>query len=112
MISLTQIWKDKGIATGTKQRLLGTLVFSISSYGSEGWALKKSDEEKIKAFEMWCNRRLLRISWTDMRSYEWVLEKMDCKERLLTTIDRRKISFVGHVLMHKDISCDFFMGSA
>ena len=36
---------------------------------------------------------------------------MDCKERLLTTINSRKMSFVGHVLRHKDISCDLFMGS-
>ena len=35
----------------------------------------------------------------------------DCKERLLTTINRRKMSFFGHVLRHKDISCDLFMGS-
>ena len=36
---------------------------------------------------------------------------MDCKERLLATINRRKMSFVGHVLRRKDISCDLFMGS-
>ena len=40
-----------------------------------------------------------------------MLEKIDCKERLLTTINRRKMSFVGHVLRRKDISCDLFMGS-
>ena len=45
-----------------------------------------------------------------MKSIVWVLEKMDCKERLLT-INRRKMSFVGHVLRHKDISCDLFLGS-
>ena len=111
MISLPQIWKDKGISTGTKKRLLWSLVFSIASYGSECWVLKKSDEKKIEAFEMWCYRRLLRISWTDMKSNEWVLEKIDCKERLLTAINRRKMSFVGHILRHKDISCDLFMGS-
>ena len=50
---------------------------------------------------MWCYRRLVRISWTDMKSNEWLLEKMDCKERLLTAINRRKMSFVVY----------FFMGS-
>ena len=88
MISLTQIWKDKGISTGTKKRLLWSLVFSIASYDSECWVLKKSDEKKIEAFEMWCYCQLLRISWTDMKSNEWVLEKIDCKERLLTAINR------------------------
>ena len=55
--------------------------------------------------------RLLRISWTDRKSNEWVLEKVDCKERLLATINRLKMSFVGHVLRRKDISCNLFMGS-
>ena len=65
MISLTQIWKNKGMSTGTEKRLLGSLVLSIATYGSECWVLKKSDEKKLEAFEMWCYRRLVRISWTD-----------------------------------------------
>ena len=62
VISLTQIWKDKGISIGTKKRLLKSLVFSIAIYGSECWVLKRSDEKKIEAFELWCYRQLLRIS--------------------------------------------------
>ena len=49
----------------------------------------KSDEKKIEAFELWCYRRLLRISWTDRESNEWVLERRDCKGRLQGTITRR-----------------------
>ena len=93
------------------ERLLQSLVFSIAGYRSECWVLKKSDENKIDAFELWRYRRLLRISWTDKKSNEWVLEKMDCKERLLATLNRKKMSFVGHILRRKDISCDLFMGS-
>ena len=111
VISLTQIWKDKGILIGTKKRLLKSFVFSIASYGSECWVLKKSGKKKIDTFELWCYRRLLRISWTDRKSNEWVLEKIDCKDRLLATTNRRKMSFVGHVLRRKDISCNLFMGS-
>ena len=41
VILLTQIWKDNGSSAGTKKRLLKSLVFSIASYGSECWVLKK-----------------------------------------------------------------------
>ena len=41
-----------------------------------------------------------------------MLEKIDCKERLLGTLNRRKMSFVGHILRLKDIRCDLLMGSA
>ena len=95
MVSLTKIWKDKSISLRTKKRLLQSLVFSIASYGSECWVLKKGDKKKIEAFELWCYRRLLRITWTAKKTNEWVLERMACKERLLITLNRRKMSFVG-----------------
>ena len=111
MVSLTKIWKAKSISLRTKKRLLQSLVFSIASYGSECWVLKKGDKKKIETFELWCYRRLLRITWTAKKTNEWVLERMACKERLLITLNRRKISFVGHVLRSKDLGCELFMGS-
>ena len=61
MISLIQMLKDNGISTLMKKRLLGSLVFSMASYGSDIWTLKKSDEKKIEAFEQCCYRKLMRI---------------------------------------------------
>ena len=55
--------------------------------------------------------RLLRISWADRKSNEWVLGKIDCKETLLATLFRRKVSFVGYILRGKDVSCELFVGS-
>ena len=110
MVSLTNIWKDKSITTTTKKRLLHTLVFSIASYGSECWVLKNIDKKKIEAFELWCYCRLLRISWTEKKTNEWILNKMDVSERLLTTINRRKMAFVGHILRGKDITSDLLVG--
>ena len=69
--------------------------------------LKNIDKKKIEAFELWCYRRLLRISWTEKKTNEWILNKMDVSERLLTTINRRKMAFVGHRLRGKDITSDF-----
>ena len=94
MVSLTNIWKDNSISVGTKKRLLQSLVCSIASYGSECWVLKMGDKKKIDAFELWCYRRLLRIRWTEKKTNELVPEKMACKERLLVTLNRRKISFL------------------
>ena len=83
VVSLTNIWKDKSINVTTKKRLLHTLVFSIASYGSECWVLKNIDKKKIEAFELWCYCRLLRISWTEKKTNEWILNKMDVRERPL-----------------------------
>ena len=97
-ISLTKIWKNRSIDLKTKMRLLNTLVFSIASYGAECWVLKKSDEKRIQSFEMWCYRRLLQISWTDRITNEEVLQRINCQERLLNTLNARKLTFIGHIL--------------
>ena len=48
----------------TRIRILMCYVFSVLSYGCETWTYSKAIDHKINAFEMWCYRRMLRISWT------------------------------------------------
>ena len=79
--------KNISIALKTKMRILNTLVYYIASYEAECWALKKSDEKRIQGYEMWCYRRLLRISWTDRITNEEVLQRINCQERLLNTLN-------------------------
>ncbi|KAG1653301.1 Symplekin [Nymphon striatum] len=87
-------------------------LFSIASYGSECWVLKTSDKKKIDAFEVWCYRRLLRISWTERKTNEWVLDKIGNPESLRTKLSRRKMSFVGHIFRSNDIDKELLMGTA
>ena len=97
-VALTNIWKNRSISLKTKKRLLNSLVFSIACYGSECWVLKNSDIKKIKSFELWCYRRLLRISWVEKISNEEVIRRSGCQRRLMDIINERKLTFIGHVL--------------
>ena len=72
MISLTNIWKDKGMSVTAKKRLLNSLVFSLASHDSECWFPTEIDERRIVSFELWCYRRLLRISWTNKLTKECI----------------------------------------
>ena len=72
-VALSKIWKDKNISLDSKKRVLQTLVFPIASYGAECWVLKASDKKRLESFEMWCYRRVLRISWTEKITNEEVL---------------------------------------
>ena len=47
-----------------------------SSHGSESWTLKKAEDRRIDAFELWCWRRLLSIPWTARRSNQSILEEI------------------------------------
>ena len=111
MISLTNIWKDRSISERTKKRLLQALVFPIATYRAECWVLKKVDRRKIASFELWCYRRLLRVSWVDKRTNELVMEKIGQCRRLLDNIDDRKLRFLGHLARTNGLTKDLLFGT-
>ena len=45
-------------------------------YGCESWTVKKAEHRRIDAFELWCWRRLLRVSWTARRSNQSILKEI------------------------------------
>jgi len=88
---------------------LKSLIWSIATYGCEGWTPKKADQRRIEAFEMWGFRRLLKIPWTQRKkTNEWILEKLNEKIQLLNNMKTQKIRYYGHVMtkpscLEKDI---------
>ena len=51
-----------------KVHLVKAMVFPVVMYGCESWTIKNSEHQRNDAFELWCWRRLLRVSWTARRS--------------------------------------------
>ena len=62
MNNLDSILKSIDTALPTKVRLVKAMVFPVVTYGCESWTIKKAEHQKIDAFELWCCRRLLRVS--------------------------------------------------
>ena len=62
MTNLDSILKSRDITLPTKVHLVKATVFPVVMYGCENWTLKKAECRKIDAFELWCCRRLLRVS--------------------------------------------------
>ena len=94
------VWKSRAVKKDLKLRILRSSAFAVASYGSESWSFSKKIEKKINAFEMWCYRRLLRVSWRDHRTNEWVLEQLSTDMTLLSQMKKRKLAFFGHVSRH------------
>ena len=65
--------KSRDITLQTKVRLVKAIVFPMVMYGCEIWTVKKAERQRIEAFELWCWRRLLRVSWTARRSNQSIL---------------------------------------
>ena len=97
MQKLNKIWADRGVTKATKVRLVKALVFPIASHSCETWTLTKADCRKIDAFEMWCWRRMLRITWTMKRTNISILEEIGTKKCLLDFINSQALSYFGHV---------------
>ena len=64
MTNLHSIWKSTDITLPTKVHLVKAMVFPVVMYKCESWTIKKAKHWSFDAFELWCWRRLLRLSWT------------------------------------------------
>ena len=76
MTSLDSILKSRDITLPTKVRLVKAMVFPLIMYGCESWTVKKAEHWRIDAFELWCWRRFLRVSWTARRSNQSILKEI------------------------------------
>ena len=76
MTNLDSILKSRDITLPTKVHLAKAMVFPVVMYGCESWTIKKAEHRTIDAFELWCWRRLLRVSWTARRSNQSILKEI------------------------------------
>ena len=68
MTNLDNILKSRDSTLPTKVHLVKAMVFPVVMYECESWTIKNAEHRRIDAFELWCWRRLLRVSWTARRS--------------------------------------------
>ena len=76
MTNLDSILKSRDITLPTKVCLVKAMVFPVVMYGCEGWTVKKAEQGKMDASELWCWRRLLRVPWTARRSNQSILKEI------------------------------------
>ena len=81
-----------------KLRILKIYIISVVGCGSEAWTFSSTVKEKINAMEMWCYRRILKISWKEIISTEEVLDMIGKRKSLLQDLIKRKMRFVGHMM--------------
>ena len=73
---LKPVWTNKSISLSSKIRLMRSLVTSIFLYACESWTLTAEPQRRIKAMEMRCYRKILRISYKDHVTNEEVRAKI------------------------------------
>ena len=67
-------------------------------YGCDSWTIKKTEHHRIDAFELWCQRRLLRVPWTARRSNQSILKEMSPGISLDGMMLKLKLQYFGHLM--------------
>ena len=78
------------------------MVFPVVMYGCESWTIKKAECWRIDAFELWCWRRLLRVSWTARRSNQSILKEISPGCWLEGLMLKLKLQYFGHLMRRAD----------
>ena len=95
MTHLGSILKGRDITLPTKVHLVKAMVFPVVMCGCESWTIKKAEHQRIDAFELWCWRRLLRVSWTARRSIEVILNEISPGCSLEGLMLKLKLQYFG-----------------
>ena len=61
MINLDSILKSRDVTLPTKVHLVKAMIFPVVMYGYQIWTIKKAEQLRIDAFELWCWRRLVSV---------------------------------------------------
>ena len=71
-------------------------------YGCESWTVKKAEDWRIDAFELWCWRRLLRVPCIARRSSQSILKETNPEYSLEGLILKLKLQYFGHLMWRTD----------
>ena len=101
-MNLDGILKSRDITLPAKFRLVKAMVFPVVMYGCESWTIKKAEHRRIGAFELWCWRRLLRVSWTERRSNQSIPKEISPEYSLERLMLKLKLQYFGHLMRRAD----------
>lgn len=100
----------KRMSINLKKRIIKIIVWSVALYGSETWTLRKKERDKLEAFEMWTWRNMMKISWQEHKTNDYVLQTVGERRKILEMIMERKKKWLGHILRGESLVRDVLEG--
>ena len=94
--------KSRDFPLLTKVCLVKAMVFPVVMYGYEHWTIKKDEQWRIGAFELWCWRRLLRVPWTARGTNQSILKEISPEYSLEGLMLKLKLQYFGHLMWRAD----------
>ena len=94
---LNSMLESRDITLPATVRKIKAMVLSVIMYGYESWTIKKSEHQRIDAFELWYWRRLLRVSLITRRSNLSILKEINTEYSLEGLMLKLKLQYSGHL---------------
>jgi len=104
-----QLLTNKKFNIKMRKNVVKCYVWSVLLYGSETWTINEQDK-KLEAMEMWKWKRLLKVSWIEMKNNIDILNQVEEKIILLNIIKERSGKMFGHLLRHNPFMTNIFEG--
>ena len=102
MTNLDSVLKSRDITLLTKVHIVKAMVFPVVMYGCESWTVKKVEHQRIDAFELWCWRRFLRVTWTARRSNQSIIKEISPEYSLERLMLKLELQYFGHLMQKTD----------
>ena len=78
------------------------MAFPVVMYGCESWTIKEAEHQRTDAFELWCQRRLLSVSWTARRANQLILKEVNPEYSMEGLMLKLKLQYFGHLMQRTD----------
>ena len=94
--------KIRDVTLPTKVCLVKAMVFPVVMYGCDSWTMKTGEHWRIDTSELWCWRRLLRVSWTVRRPNQSILEEISLGCSLEGLVLKLKLQYFDYWMLRAD----------
>ena len=98
MMNLDSVFKSTDSTLLTKIHIVKAMVFPVVLNRCESWTIKKAEDQRTDAFELWCWRRLLRVPWTARKSNQEISPEYSLEGLMLEL----KLQYFGHLMRRTD----------
>jgi len=102
MTKLDSIVKSRDITLPTKVHLVKAMIFPVVMHGCKSWTIKKAEDRRTDASELWYWRRLLRVTWTAKRSNQSILKEISPEYSLEGLMLKLKLQYFGQLMQRTD----------
>ena len=98
MTNLDSVLKRRNITLPTKVHIVKVMIFPVVIYRCKSWTIKQAECQRTDAFNLWCWRGLLRVTWIARRSNQSILKEISSEYSLAGLVLKLKLQYFGHLM--------------